>query len=332
MDRAHARKARVQGDEQVEALGFAHLADDEPVGPHAQGLLDEAAQRDLARPFEVRLPALHRDEVADVEVELERLLDGHHSVRGARARHQRVEHRRLAGVRRSRDEDVRTREHAHAEELRGLPGERVELDELLQGADALLELPHVDGPVRARHVRDRDVQPRPVGQGRVDERRRQVDPTARVLQHPLDEVAHLSIGQHERGQLGHAGSRDEHARRRVDPDLLDRRVVEERLKRAVPGDGCHDLARRARLVAQRRVRSGERPFGVPAHLLVRVPRRERLVAGEIDALTEHPPAHPLGDGAHGIGHALHLGEAARSACELIHMPAPAEAITGAPGG
>ncbi len=67
--------AGVEREEQVERLGIAHLADDEPVGAHPQRLLHEAAERDLAGALEARLPSLQRDEVGRVDGELERLLD-----------------------------------------------------------------------------------------------------------------------------------------------------------------------------------------------------------------------------------------------------------------
>src|SRR5690606_22839894 len=69
VDRAHAGNARVQGDEQVEALGLAALADDDAVRAHAQRLLDQAPQRDLPRPLEARLAALQRHDVPDREAE-----------------------------------------------------------------------------------------------------------------------------------------------------------------------------------------------------------------------------------------------------------------------
>ena len=63
VQRAHAGQPAVQGDQQVEGLRLAHLADDQPVGPHPQRLLDEPAQRDLARALEARLAALQRHPV-----------------------------------------------------------------------------------------------------------------------------------------------------------------------------------------------------------------------------------------------------------------------------
>ena len=47
--------------------------------PHSQSLFDQPTQRDLTGAFKVRLTGLHRDDVAQREVELEHLLDRHHS-------------------------------------------------------------------------------------------------------------------------------------------------------------------------------------------------------------------------------------------------------------
>ena len=101
--------------------------------------------------------------------------------------------------------------------------DRAELDELTERADAALELADVHRPVRPGHIGDGHVQSRAVGQGRVDEGRGEVDATTRVLQHPLDELAHLAVGEHDGRELGDAVARHEHPHGRVDPDLLDGR-------------------------------------------------------------------------------------------------------------
>ena len=106
VDRRRAGHAGVEREQQVERLGVAHLADDEPIGPHAQRLLHEPAERDLAGALEARLPALQRDEVGRVDRELERLLDRDDAVIGRARGDQRAEQRRLSRVRRARDEDA----------------------------------------------------------------------------------------------------------------------------------------------------------------------------------------------------------------------------------
>ena len=71
----YLRHAAVEGDEQVEALLLPNLTDDDPRRSHSQGLLDEPAQRHLARAFEARLPTLHGGDVAlrDLQPELQYL-------------------------------------------------------------------------------------------------------------------------------------------------------------------------------------------------------------------------------------------------------------------
>jgi len=105
------------------------------------------------------------------------------------------------------------------------------------------------------------VQPFAARQGRVDERARQVEAPPGGLEHLLDEVAHLRGRQDGRGELGRTAPRDEDLRGRVDPDLLDLRVVEVLLQGPEPGDGVEHRADRARGVAERR-HDAQRAAGV----------------------------------------------------------------------
>src|SRR5450756_207568 len=91
-----SREATVEGDEQVEALGLAHLADDDAGGTHPERLLDQAAQRYLTGALEAGLTALHRGNVAQRDLQLEDLLTGDHPFTRGDCRRQAVEHGRLA--------------------------------------------------------------------------------------------------------------------------------------------------------------------------------------------------------------------------------------------
>ena len=57
----------VERDQQVDHLGAAELADDEPVGAHAQRLPDELAQPDRAGSLDVRGPGDQPDHVGVVD-------------------------------------------------------------------------------------------------------------------------------------------------------------------------------------------------------------------------------------------------------------------------
>ena len=111
-------QAAVEGDEQVQALLLPHLADDHPVGPHAQRLLDQAAQPDLAGALEVGLPRLHRHPVRQRQPELEDLLAGDDALARRDRRGQAVEHRRLPGLRAAGDDDVEAGRDGRLEETR----------------------------------------------------------------------------------------------------------------------------------------------------------------------------------------------------------------------
>jgi len=130
--RAHPRHAGVQGDEHVQALRLAHLADHDPAGSHPQRLLDESSQGDLACALEVRLPALQADRVAVVDLQLEDLLAADHPLAGRDGAGESVEERGLAGLRRSRDEHVQARRDGRAEEARGGGGHRAEGDQVVK--------------------------------------------------------------------------------------------------------------------------------------------------------------------------------------------------------
>ena len=171
VDRAHARETGVERDEQVQALGLADLTDDDARGPHPKRLLDEAAQRDVARALQRRLPALHRGDVAVRDAQLEDLLAGHDPLASRHGRGQAVQEGRLPGLRSAGDEDVEPRGHRGLEEAGRLPGEGAQPDEVVHRVGLDDELAHVDVPVVAGDVGDDDVQPAAVGENGIDEGR-----------------------------------------------------------------------------------------------------------------------------------------------------------------
>ena len=77
MDRGErAVVAGVHGLEHVQRLGAADLADDDAVGPHAQGVANQVADGDLALSLDVGRPGLEPDHVLLVELQLDGILDG----------------------------------------------------------------------------------------------------------------------------------------------------------------------------------------------------------------------------------------------------------------
>ena len=76
VDRGHRPVvAGVHRLEHVERLAGADLADDDPVGPHAQRVLDQVALGDLALALDVRRPGLEPRDMLLLQLELGRILD-----------------------------------------------------------------------------------------------------------------------------------------------------------------------------------------------------------------------------------------------------------------
>ncbi len=107
----------VHGLEHVEGLATAHLADDDAIGPHAQGVAHEIADRDLAASFEVLRASLEPDHVAALQAELDGVFDGDDALAERNEVRQQVEQRRLTGARTAGDEDVQPTLDAFGQEV-----------------------------------------------------------------------------------------------------------------------------------------------------------------------------------------------------------------------
>src|SRR5438876_12415363 len=115
--------ARVHRLEHVEGLGATNLADDDPVGPHAQGVADEVANGDLALALDVLGSALEPENMCLLQLQLGRVLDRYDSFRIRNGLRQRVQQRRLARARTAGDEDVELSGDAPLEKVHGLLAE-----------------------------------------------------------------------------------------------------------------------------------------------------------------------------------------------------------------
>ena len=116
--RQRAVVARVHRLQHVERLGAADLADDDAVGPHAQRVADEVADRDL-RPCPRCSAAGSRAgrRGAGVEPQLGGVLDRDDALVLGDEPETHVEQRRLAGAGAAADEDVEAAAHARLEQL-----------------------------------------------------------------------------------------------------------------------------------------------------------------------------------------------------------------------
>ena len=101
---------------------------------------------------------------------------------------------------------------------------------MLEAAGLDHELPDIDGPMPARHVRDDHVEPGPVGKGSVHERRGHVQPSAGAFQHPLNQIADLLLTEAQRSQLGLTVPGHKNFVGSVQPNLFDGWIVQEGLE------------------------------------------------------------------------------------------------------
>src|SRR5215213_5209273 len=104
--RQRAIVAGVHRLQHVERLAAAALADDDAVGTHAQGVLDQIPLGDEPLAFDVDGPGLETDPVLLGQLQLGWILDGDDPLPGRDIRGQHIEKGRLAGTGASGNEDV----------------------------------------------------------------------------------------------------------------------------------------------------------------------------------------------------------------------------------
>ena len=98
--------AGVHGLEHVERFRTAALADDDPFGPHTQGVAHQVGGGDRALAFDVRRPRFQPHHVVLLQLQFGRVLDRDDALVVRDEARQRVEQRRLAGTGTAGDDDV----------------------------------------------------------------------------------------------------------------------------------------------------------------------------------------------------------------------------------
>jgi hypothetical protein len=147
------------------------------------------------------------------------------------------------------------------------------------------------------------MQPAAVRQRRVDERRRQINPPARGLQHPLDQISHLIGPQDRRGQLAATAARDKDPTRCVNPDLLYPAVIKKRLQRTEARDRVVHLAGDLLRIGQARQRTTQRSVVIVGDHVIDQPADLADITRRIQPATAHQLAHLLLNNPNSI-HAL----------------------------
>ena len=252
--------AGVHGLQHVEGRRVADLADDDAVGPHAQGVADQVADRDLSLALDVRGPRLQAQDVGWLSWS-----SAASSIVMMRSSSGMKEDMTLSVVvlpepvpplirmfSRPRTQASRTsaaapRQGSHGDQI--LDGERV-LGELADGQRAAVE---GDG-------RQHRVDAAAVGQAGVDHGAGLIDAPADTGDDAVDGPTQvLLVREPQVGLVQAATALDEDRVRAVDHDLGDLRVAQQRLQRTVAEDVVDDLLRDPRAVTgrQRLLRLGQ---------------------------------------------------------------------------
>src|SRR5262245_28623716 len=226
----------------VQRLTGAALSDDDPVGPHPEGVADELPDRDGALALDVGRPRLERHDVLLAELELGGVLDRHDPLVVRDERGEDVERGRLDRAGTAGDEDVQAGLHARAEEVEHVGGRGAEPDQVVDGERRRRELPDRDHRPDERQRRDDRVDAGAVGQAGVDHRRRLVDAATDRGDDPVDDPHDVVVVlEDDVRELELAGPLDVDLARSVDHDFRDRLVAEEGLQRAEADDLVRDL-------------------------------------------------------------------------------------------
>ena len=149
---------------------LAALADDDPVGPHTQRVLDEVGRRDGAASFDVGRASLQANDVILLKLQLGRVLDRDDAVVVLDEAGEGVEQRRLTRAGAPRDDHVEPGPHRPFHEREHLGREGFEAEQVFLGQRPRAEHPDGHRGAIERERRDDGVETRAIGQSRVDHR------------------------------------------------------------------------------------------------------------------------------------------------------------------
>src|SRR6185437_5481281 len=220
----------------VEGFFAAALAEDDAVGTHAQCVFHEFALSNLALAFNVRRPRLHAADMGLLQLQFRCVFDRQQTFLFGNERGKRVEHGRLARTGAARNNGCDARLDRRSQHLGHSRAQRADFHELGEIEWLLGKLTDRDEGAIDTDRTHRDVDARAVQQARVAERVRFIDAAANCGNDFIDDTEKvLLVLEAHRQRLEYAGPFDIDAFMPVDQDIVDRRIIEERLERTQTG-------------------------------------------------------------------------------------------------
>ena len=234
VDRAErAVVARVHGLQHVDGLAAAHLAQDDPVGAHAQGVLHQVAHGDVALAFQVGRPRFQPHHVGLLELQLGGVLDGDDALVVVDHLRHGVQERRLARSGAAGDQDVELTAGGDLEQDGHRLGDVLLTRHHVEGDPLLGELADRDGRAVDRQRRNDDVDAAAVLQTGVHHRRGLVDPPPDLRDDAPRHVQYVRVvTELHAGQGKLSTPLDIDLGGAIDQDVGDRLIGEQRLQGA----------------------------------------------------------------------------------------------------
>src|SRR5690606_26382451 len=166
---------RLQG---VVHLRATHLADDDPLGTHAQTVAHEVAHGDLAFALEIWRPGFETHDVRLLQLKFGRVFAGDDALIAVDIVGKAVEQGGLAGAGTTGNHDVAADAADDTQEFRAFGRNTAEAHQLVEGQSVLFELADGKRGTINRERRNNDVDAGSVGQTRVADRARFIDAAA----------------------------------------------------------------------------------------------------------------------------------------------------------
>ena len=224
--------AGVHGLEHVDDLLAARLADDDPVGPHPQGVFQTVSGRHLALAFDVGRAAFHPAHVGLLQLEFGRILDREDPFGIVDEGTERVERRGFTRTGTARHDDVEAGGHGGLKVGGHFLGKGAELHQVVDAQLVLFEFP--DGNEAAVH-RDgghHGVEARAVLEAGVDVRVGFVHAPAHGGHDLVDDPQQVAfVLEGDVGQFQLARAFHEDLLRAVDQNIVDRLILEQGFER-----------------------------------------------------------------------------------------------------